>query len=78
MIIYMLRICLEGAPAAGVSVSSRTRRRVVRYCPPCRPRTRGSSLARPYQQFTRLNIRAMVAAAAPERKADTARPTTTT
>ena len=30
------------------------------------------------QQFTRLNMRAMVAAAAPERKAATARPTTTT
>ena len=30
------------------------------------------------QQLTRLNMRAMVAAAAPERKAATARPTTTT
>ena len=42
-----LHRCVDG-PAAGVYISSRTRRRVVPRCPPCRPRTRGSSLALPW------------------------------
>ena len=43
----MLHRCVDG-PAAGVYISSRTRRRVVRHCLPCRLRTRGSSLALPW------------------------------
>ena len=43
----MLHRCVDG-PAAGVCVSSRTRRLVVRHFPPCRPRTRGSSLVLPW------------------------------